>query len=89
MLKNISIVLFLTVFLTACGSNSVKPQTIYVDKVVEVYPPESLLVIPDEPKLPDGVLTNEDIINWSIDMRGAYREVVEQLKGIERWRVEK
>ncbi len=88
MLKNISTVLFLTVFLTACGNSSAKPQTIYVDKVVEVYPPESLLVVPTEPKLPDGTLTNEDIINGYIDMRSAYREVVEQLKGIEKWRVE-
>ena len=88
MLKNILTVMFLIVFLTACESNPPKHQIIYVDKVVEVYPPQSLLVVGDEPKLPEGTLTNEDIINGYIDMRSAYRGVVEQLKGIERWRIE-
>ena len=85
MLRNTLIALSLIVLLTACGSSNVKPQVIYVDRVVEVYPPDSLLVIPLEPKLPEGTLTNEDIINGYIDMRSVYRELVKQVEGLQEW----
>jgi len=51
------------IFLIGCGN-----------KPVEV--PEYLLVYPDEPQLPEGELTNRDIVEWAIDLRSAYRETV-------------
>lgn len=87
MLKNTLTLSFLLVLLTGCVEEQVI-RTQYVDRVVYEYPPESLLVIPSEPTLPSGDITNKELVDWSIDLRSAYREVVNQLKGIGSWQME-
>ncbi len=86
MLKSTWVLLFLIVLLTGCAKDEVITRTVYVDRIEVEYPPSNLLVIPEEPKLNEGVITNQDLVEWAVDLRTAYREVVENIKSIEEWK---
>jgi len=52
-----------------------------------VYPPDSLLVLPNEPILKEQA-TNEDLVNWSLDLREVFRGVKGKLEAIKLWKSE-
>lgn len=54
-------------------------------KLKYVYPPESLLIVGDEPRLVDNP-SNEDLIEWSVDLRESYRGLREKLLGVKAWK---
>lgn len=88
MWKSTVTLLFLLPLLTGCwNSKEVEPQKIYVDKIVYVYPPDSLLIAPEEPQLSSEANTFE-LIDWAIDLRSSLREAVRQLEGIKDWKSE-
>ena len=86
MLKNMVIGLFLLPLLVGCwNSKEIEPQRIYVDNIVYVFPPDSLLIAPEEPQLSSEANTFE-LIDWAIDLRSSLREAVRQLEGIKDWK---
>ena len=88
MLKNILILPFLILLLSGCGWGSKNTiEYIYVDRIVPVYPPDSLLIVPDEPVLIEKA-TNEDLVNWSLDLREVFRGVKGKLEAVKQWKVE-
>ena len=58
-----------------------------MDKIVPVYPPDSLLVVPDEPVLIEKA-TNEDLVNWSLDLREGFRGMKGKLEAVKQWKIE-
>ena len=60
-------------------------ERVYVDKYIFQSPPDALTVVPTQPTLPDGEITNENLVNAYLDYIEVYEDMKYKLEAIGRW----